>query len=181
MPTPANSAAPQSPLGPPISPAPHGLPGAGPGNLPGPPGVEDVNPGNVHLMLNAPIAPVPSGTTFKAQIVLAGGKDIASIPFQVQYDPAKLTLVNVGAGDFLSKDGKAVSLAHRDDPPGSILINPSRPPGAAGVSGAGVVCVLTFQAKAAGTSALAITNPMPKNSAQHPVPATGSQVSIVVK
>jgi general secretion pathway protein D len=90
-------------------------------------------------------------------------------------------LVNVDIGDFLGRDGKAVALVHRDDGPGSININASRPPGAAGVSGAGVVCVLSFQAKAAGESALSITHPAAMNSAQQPVAATGGRVSIVVK
>jgi general secretion pathway protein D len=124
---------------------------------------------------------VVPGSTFTVSVVLAGGKDIISAPMQVQYDPAKLSLVNVGTGDFLSKDGKAVSLAHRDDPPGSIVINAARPQGAAGVSGAGVVCVLTFQAKVAGESDIAINNPMPRNSSQQPVPASGSKTTVVVK
>ena len=65
--------------------------------------------------------------------------------------------------------------------PGRSNINASRPPGAAGVSGAGVVCVLSFQAKAAGETGLAITPPAAVTSAQQQVPATGAQVSIMVK
>ncbi len=91
--------------------------------------------------------------------MLNGGADIASVPMQIQYDPAKLSLVNVDTGDLLGKDGQAVALVHRDDGPGNITINASRPPGTAGVSGAGVVCVLSFQAKAAGESVIAITQP----------------------
>jgi general secretion pathway protein D len=100
---------------------------------------------------------------------------------QIQYDPAKLSLVNVDMGDFLGQGGQAVTLIHRDDGPGSITINAARPPGAVGVSGAGVVCVLSFQAKAAGESVVAITRPGAVNSAQQQVPAQGSQLSIVVK
>jgi len=137
--------------------------------------------GGVSLLLTPLPAPVAPGTTFKIPVVVSGGTDIASIPLQIQYDPAKLSLVNVDIGDFLGQDGKAVALVHRDDGPGLININASRPPGAAGVSGAGVVCVLSFQAKAAGESALAITHPAAVNSAQQQMQATGSQVSIVVK
>jgi general secretion pathway protein D len=106
---------------------------------------------------------------------------VASVPLQLQYDPAKLELVNVDLGDLLSHDGQAVALVHRDDGPGSITINASRPPGAAGVSGAGVVCVLSFQAKAAGESVLAITRPAAVNSAQQNLQAKGAQVSILVR
>jgi len=100
---------------------------------------------------------------------------------QLQYDATKLSLVNVDNGDFLSRDGQAVALVHRDEGPGEITVNASRPPGAAGVSGAGVVFVLTFQAKAAGESALVITRPAAMSSNQQQVPAQGARVSILVQ
>ena len=84
--------------------------------------------------------------------MVTGARDIASVPLQLQYDPSKLSLMNVGDGDFLGRDGQAVALVHRDDGPGTLTINASRPPGAVGVSGAGVVCVLTFQAKSPGNT-----------------------------
>ena len=125
--------------------------------------------------------PVAAGATFKVPVVLNGGEDIASVPLQIQYDPSRLSLVNVDSGDFLGRDGQAVALVHRDDGPGSITINASRPPGAAGVSGTGVVCVLSFQAKAAGESAIVITHPAAVNSAQQQVPAQGARVSVKVQ
>jgi general secretion pathway protein D len=100
---------------------------------------------------------------------------------QITYDPAKLSLINVDSGDFLSRDGQAVVLTHRDDPPGVIVINASRTQAAAGVSGSGVVCVLTFQAKAAGTSAISIPRPGAINSAKQQLPAQGSRIDIQVK
>ena len=121
------------------------------------------------------------GATFQISVVLSGGTDIAAVPLQISYDPAALSLLNVDNGDFLGRDGQAVALVHRDDGPGSININASRPPGAAGVSGAGVVCVLTFQAKAAGDSVIAITRPGAVNSAQQFLPAQGARVNIQVK
>jgi general secretion pathway protein D len=124
---------------------------------------------------------IATGATFQVPIVVAGGKDIASIPLQVQYDPSKLSLVNVGDGDFLGRDGQAVALVHRDDGPGTIVINASRPPGTVGVSGAGVVCVLTFQAKAAGSAPISITRPGAMNSAQQSVQGEGAQTTVTVK
>jgi len=126
-------------------------------------------------------APVASGTTFKVPVALNGGVDIASVPLQISYDPSKLELVNVDQGDFLSRDGQAIILTHRDDGPGTIKINASRLPGAAGISGAGVVCTLSFQAKAAGSSNIVINQPRPLTSAQKPVLAQGSQISVQVK
>jgi general secretion pathway protein D len=134
----------------------------------------------VSLMLNPPAAPITAGSTFQVPVVLTGGTDIASVPMQISYDPSQLSLVNVDAGDFLGRDGQSVALVHRDDGPGNLNIVTSRPPGAAGISGAGVVCVLSFQAKTAGQSALTITRPAAVNSAQQQVPAQGSQVNVVV-
>ena len=119
--------------------------------------------GKVNLMLNSP-GTVISGTTFQVPVVLTGGTDVSSVPLQIQYDPSKMTLVNVGDGDLLNRDGQIVSMAHRDDGPGNLTLNVSRPPGAPGVSGAGVVCVLTFQATAKGQSDISITRAGAMNS-----------------
>ncbi len=137
--------------------------------------------GRLSFSLVAPHGPVTAGTTFQVPIVIAGATNIASVPLQIHYDPAKLSLVNVDNGDFLNSDGQAVALVHRDDGSGTLVINASRPPGATGVSGAGVVCALTFQAKASGESAIAITQAVAMNSAQQPVQAPGAQTTIVVK
>jgi general secretion pathway protein D len=135
----------------------------------------------VALMFNGPTQPVAAGSTFQVPIVLLGGTDIASVPLQIHYDPASLSLVNVNPGDLLSRDGQAVALIHRDDGPGDITINAARPPGAAGVSGAGVVCVLSFQARVAGQSSLAMTRAAAVTSKQSVLPGKGSTVSITVK
>jgi general secretion pathway protein D len=124
---------------------------------------------------------VANGTTFQVPIVITGAKDIASVPLQVHYDPAKLALVNVGDGDFLGRDGQAVALVHRDDGQGGIKVNASRPPGAAGMSGAGVVCVLSFQAKGVGDTTISLVQPAAMTSGQQAVPADAAQTTISVK
>lgn len=140
-----------------------------------------VQPDSVRLALAGPPAPVAAGSAFKIPVVISGGADIASVPIQVQYDPAKLTLVGVEQGDFLSRDGKPVALVHREDGSGDITINAARPPGSPGVSGAGTVCTLNFQAKTAGQTSIVITQPAAIDSAQKQLPAQGGQVSIQVK
>ncbi len=139
-------------------------------------------PGGLAFSLVPSSGPVAVGSTFAVPIVITGAKDIASVPLQVQYDPTKLALVNVGDGDFLGRDGQAVALVHTDEAPGGLIkINTSRPPGTTGMSGAGVVCVLNFQAKAAGATTVAITRTGAMTSAQQPVQAQGAQTNIVVK
>jgi general secretion pathway protein D len=128
-----------------------------------------------------PRMPVAVGATFQVPIVISGAANIASTPMQVQYDASKLTLVNVDSGDFLSRDGQAVALVHRDDGPGTLTINASRPPGAKGIDGAGVVCVLSFQAKTPGESAITITRPGAMNGGGQVVQAQGGQATIVAK
>ena len=131
--------------------------------------------------LNAPAGPMSPGASFQVPVVLNGGADTASIALQMHYDSTKIMLVNVAAGGFLNRDGQAASVIHTDDPVGNLTIVASRPPGIRGVSGTGVVCVLTFQARTAGPSDLTITRASVVNSAQQQVPVESAQASIVVK
>jgi general secretion pathway protein D len=149
-----------------------------PPGSPLPPGTSE--PGSVNLMSSPPGSPVAAGAIFQVPVVLTGGKDIASVPLQIQYDPAQLSLINVTSGDLLSRDNQAVALVHLDDGPGSITINAARPQGVAGVSGAGVVCVLSFQAKTAGETRLSLTRAVAINSTQQLLLSKGSQVTIAV-
>jgi general secretion pathway protein D len=155
----------------PLSPLPQGSPL--------PPGINES--GSVNLMFSPPGSPVAAGATFQVPVVLTGGKDIASVPLQIRYDPAQLFLVNVTSGDLLSRDKQAVALVHLDDGPGSITINAARAPDAAGVNGAGVVCVLSFQAKTAGETQLSLTRASAVNSTRQQLLSKGSQVTITVR
>ena len=111
-----------------------------------------------------------TGASFQVPVVLNGATDIASIALQLHYDPANLQLSGVVAGDILGRDGQPTGLSHVEEPPGTLVVSISRPPGTHGVSGTGVVCVLTFQAKAAGQSGVGITRASVVNSAQQQVP-----------
>jgi general secretion pathway protein D len=135
----------------------------------------------VSLQLVAPPAPQKTGSTFQVTVNLEGGKDVFSVPMQMQYDNSRLTLINVDNGSLLGKDGQAVALVHRDDGNGGVAISASRPPGVSGVSGSGPVVVLTFQAKAPGDASIAITRPVVRNSAQQAMPAVGSQTVVHVQ
>ena len=137
-------------------------------------------PGIVNLTFSPPASPIVAGATFLVPVVLTGAKDIASVPLQIQYDPAKLSLLTVTTGELLRRDNQAVALVHLDDGPGSISINAARPPGIAGVNGPGVVCVLNFQAKMAGETRLSLIRAVAINSTQQQLLSKGSQVTIAV-
>jgi len=140
------------------------------------------NPGlPVALQLVGPPVPPKVGTSFQVTVNLSGGHDVFSVPMQLQYDQNKMTLINVDSGSFLASDGQSVALVHRDDGSGGVAISASRPPGVGGVNGAGPVCILTFQAKAAGDAAISITRPGAKNSSQQSLPVTGSQTTVHIE
>ena len=138
-------------------------------------------PGSVTLQIAPPPNTPKVGSTFQVAVNLSGGQDIFSVPMQLHYDNSKLALINVDTGDFLGHDGQAIALVHRDDGVGNVVISASRPPGVAGVTGSGTVCLLTFQANAAGDAALQIIRASAKNSAQQPVNIAGSQTVVHVQ
>jgi general secretion pathway protein D len=134
------------------------------------------------LIFGPQTAPIAVGSTFQVPVLVLDGTDISSVALQVKYDPAKLSLVNVSPGTYLSRDGQAASPVHSDDDgTGSVNVVASRPPGTAGVAGSGVAYTLSFQAKAAGETALSMTRAATTNAAQQEVQVRGGQVKIVVK
>jgi general secretion pathway protein D len=158
----ANSAGPAGSAGqPPVNPAPGATP--------------------VSVQLAAPVVAPKVGSTFQVSVNVSGGQDLFAMPMQVQYDPSKLTLINVDSGDYLGRDGQAVALVHRDDGNGGVAISASRPPGVGGVNGAGQLCVLTFQAKTAGDSIVNVTKAAARNSQQQALPVVTSGAIVHVQ
>jgi general secretion pathway protein D len=95
------------------------------------------------------------GSTFTVNVMVSGAKDLYSAPMQISYDPNLLQFVSVSNGDMLSRDGQAVALVHREDN-GTVQANATRPPGAGGVSGDGVLYSITFKAKGKGEASVNI-------------------------
>jgi general secretion pathway protein D len=122
------------------------------------------------------------GNTFVVNLLISGAQNVSSVPVQMNYDMSKLQLVNVSSGGFLSQDGQAVALVHREDETtGTLLINASRPQGSGGVSGQGTVVTLTFQAKASGQTPLTITRGGARDPASQPITVNGAQASVTVQ
>jgi general secretion pathway protein D len=138
-------------------------------------------PGSVSLLIAPPTVAPKVGSSFQVSVNLSGGQDIFSVPMQLHYDNTKLALINVDTGTYLGHDGQAIALVHRDDGAGNVVISASRPPGVAGISGSGTVCVLTFQANAPGDAAMQIIRASAKNSAQQAVNIAGSQTTLHVQ
>jgi general secretion pathway protein D len=70
---------------------------------------------------------------------------------------------------------------HRDDGSGGVAISASRPPGVAGVSGSGQMCVLAFQAKAAGDSIVSITKAAARDSKHQALPVITARAIVHVQ
>jgi general secretion pathway protein D len=174
QPPPSN---PANPI-PPANPTPMAAPNQSAPANPAPAAAAPTGPG---FVFQAPTTPVQNGETFQVPVILNGADDVGSVPVQLRYDPARLTLVNVTGGDLLGRDGQAMALIHRDDGPGNVTVVASRPPGTAGVSGSGTVCVLTFQAKQAGPTSLTMTRAGVMTSKQQSVQAAPAQADVVVK
>jgi general secretion pathway protein D len=122
------------------------------------------------------------GNTFVVNLLISGAQNVYSVPVQMNYDPAKLQLVNVSNGGFLSQDGQAVALVRREDETtGTLQITAMRPPGASGVSGQGTVVTLTFQAKDSGQTPLTITRGQALDPGQHSIAVNGAQASVTVQ
>jgi general secretion pathway protein D len=155
--------------------------GAEPAATPGPPAAVGPVSTTVGLQIAPPQVAPKVGATFQVAVKLSGGQDVFSVPMQLHYDNNKLALINVDSGDYLGHDGQAIALVHRDDGVGNVVISASRPPGVAGVNGSGTVCVLTFQANAAGDAAMQIIRASAKNSAQQAVNIAGSQTAVHVQ
>ncbi len=163
---------------PPAAPANDSAPAGAPAPQPAPP----PSAGAASFVFEpANLNPAP-GSTFAVNVMLKGAQNVFSVPLQVSYDPKILQVVNVSNGGLLSQDGQAVALVHRDDDTtGALQITASRPPGAVGISGQGSVVTLTFMAKAAGQSTLAISRGGARDPAMQAVPVAGAVATITVQ
>jgi general secretion pathway protein D len=134
------------------------------------------------LELDPSAISVAKGGTFMLNVVLRGGNNVSAVPLQVSYDKRGLEMVNISNGDFLSQGEQVVALVHRDDPlSDSVEITASRPPGAQGVSGHGVVSTLTFLAKTSGRFPVRITKGAVIQPGNQSAPVSGSETTVSVQ
>lgn len=134
------------------------------------------------FLFDPPTIQAPKGGTFAVNLLISGAQNVYSIPVQLNYDPKLLQLVNVSNGGFLSQDGQAVALVHREDETvGQLQITATRPPGAGGVSGQGTVVTMTFQAKADGQTPLTITRGGARDPGLQAITVNGAQAAVTVQ
>jgi general secretion pathway protein D len=138
--------------------------------------------GTTAFQFDPPTVTAAPGGTFTLNVTLTGGQNVYAVPVQVAYDPRFLQVVNVSNGGFLSQDGQAVAVVHRDDAQlGRLQLSATRPPGTTGVSGQGAVFTLTFAAKGAGRSMVTITQGGAKNPAMQSIVVMPAQAAVAVQ
>ena len=138
--------------------------------------------GTASFLFDPPTIQAVKGNTFAVNLVISGAQNVHSVPVQLNYDPKMLQLVNVSNGGFLSQDGQAVALVHREDESiGQSQITATRPPGAGGVSGQGSVVTLTFMAKADGQTPLTITRGGARDPGMQAITVNGAQAAVTVQ
>jgi general secretion pathway protein D len=162
---------------------PAGMTPATPENAPVPAGAQATSSGSpASFAFDPPSIVQKAGATFTVNVVLSGAQNAYSVPLQVSYDPKVLQVVNVSNGSFLSQDGQAVALVHRDDDStGTLQITATRPPGAPGVSGQGAVVTLTFMAKAPGQSLLTILRGGARDPNMQALPVAGAAATVQIQ
>ena len=134
------------------------------------------------FLFDPPTIQAAKGNTFMVNLLISGAQNVYSVPVQVNYDPKMLQLVNVSNGGFLSQDGQAVALVHREDEAiGQSQITATRPPGSGGVSGQGAVITMTFEAKTSGQTPLTITRGGARDPGLQAITVNGAQASVTVQ
>jgi general secretion pathway protein D len=134
------------------------------------------------FMMDPPTVNVAPGGTFAMNVLITGAQNVYSVPVQLTFDPKTLQVVNISNGGFLSQDGQAVAIVHREDATtGTIQVNATRPPGSPGVTGQGTVFTLTFMAKASGRSMLTITQGGAFDPGMQSIPVSPAQAAITIQ
>jgi general secretion pathway protein D len=147
-----------------------------------PPAPNSAASGTPSFLFDPPTIQAVKGNTFAVNLLISGAQNVHSVPVQLNYDPKMLQLVNVSNGGFLSQDGQAVALVHREDETiGQSTITATRPPGAGGVSGQGSVVTLTFQATGDGQTPLTITRGGARDPGLQSITVNGAQAAITVQ
>ena len=153
---------------PPVAPPPAGVP------PPRAPGVVPIQPvdstgapmtdpqGAVQVTITVPAgadgALPPGGGPHTVPISIANASQVGTLTLTITYDSRVLRAVGVTQGTFMSQGGVNATFVPRIDPAaGRIDIAVSRPAGAAGASGGGIVGAITFSTVAPGSSQISAT------------------------
>jgi len=116
---------------------------------------------------------VSRGETFSVEVVLTGGRDITSVPFHLQFDPAVLQYVGARTGPALNgRSLQPIFLASvNPGRPGDLAVGLSFVRSSGTFNGSGAILLIDFQALAPGRSDLLFDRASVRGSASETLPA----------
>ena len=127
--------------------------------------------------------PIHTGDTFTLDIRAENITDLAGWQFDIVFDPTILEAVNVSEGDFLKMGGGTTFFQSGtiDNVAGEIMkLNAARLSGG-GISGTGTLVQVTFKAKSAGETELALQNFQFGSTTGEAIPAGPHQIRFTVE
>ena len=122
-------------------------------------------------------------------VVVENVKDLFSIPFLLQYNPAVISVEEVQHGGFLSGGTQEIAIVcsgcrspnRTDKDHGQAIISATRQPNTAGVSGTGTIMGIVVKAIGPGASNLSIVQVNAKDSQQKPIPLVTGEATLQVQ
>ena len=127
--------------------------------------------------------PIHIGDTFTLDIRAENITDLAGWQFDIAFDPTALEAIDVNEGDFLKMGGASTFFQSGtiDNVAGSIMkLNAARLSGG-GISGTGTLVQVTFKAKSAGETELALQNFQFGSTTGEAIPAGPHQIRFTVE
>jgi general secretion pathway protein D len=122
------------------------------------------------------------GDRFNVNIVAATAADLNHAPFVLTYDPTLLEYDGASEGAFLKMDGKQTAFqATGVKNSGQVSVNLERVGNVGGVTGSGVLAVLSFRAKAPGSAGFGFTSSAFTDSSGKPLNVIPFRAVVMVK
>ncbi len=135
------------------------------------------------VKLVPPSEPAAAGSRFRVGVSVANAQQVHGLSFNFRFNPELVRLVDVQGGGFLSSDGTSVALAERlENSLGRAVISMTRPPDRSGVSGAGLLMNLRFEAVGSGDGAISFgPNSVLRDSRQAPIPTSLASTPVTIQ
>jgi general secretion pathway protein D len=159
----------------PAAPAP--APGAPPATAPALPA-----PGAATISFLPGHATADLGSAFTVTLRAANVTDLNSIAAQLKFDPKIVRINNIGAADLIQQTGPPLTPSKNIlNDSGDATFTVARDPNGAGVSGAGGLVTIVFQAVGKGTTTVALQQLTLKATGDRPIPANTPSLMVTVK
>jgi general secretion pathway protein D len=133
------------------------------------------------ITINAPPT-AALGSRFPVEIKTAGSLNLYSAPFVLTYNPKLVELSGATEGNFLKQDGKQTSFHTSVDPnSGKVSVALNRVGNVGGISGAGTLATILFQAKNKGIATFGVQDAKFATPEGNPVSISPYNVAVEIR